>query len=128
MARISLKNVMIEYQVNQRDEYGDAVDIDHIPVFAGKTWSFYDDYEPETLVKTLDETIRHCIRSEYNDIEVYVHMELPNGDTDRVYGHIGDKVFYAFNGDYCVIPPIILKDWDGRTHKEIEKQIAIGAH
>ena len=37
MARISLKNVMIEYQVNQRDEYGDAVDIDHIPVFAGKT-------------------------------------------------------------------------------------------
>lgn len=123
MARISLKNVMIEYQVNERDEYGDAVDIDHIPVFVGDSWWCDDDYEPKTLITTLDEAVSHCIRNDWNDIEVYVHMELSNGDTDRVYGSIGDTVFYAFNGDYCVMPQKVLKDWNGRVHSEIQSAI-----
>ena len=131
MAKIPMKDIYIEYQINHRDEHGDANHCDHLVTYVGKSWNeeFFGDSDPSEspnsiLLNPLDSVIKEVNDSEvFNDIEVYVHMILSNGDIDRVYGNVGEKVFYAFNGDYCIVPPIVIRDWDGRNQQQIESMI-----
>lgn len=116
MAKIALKNVLIEYQINVIDKYGDIVDTDHLKVFIGKN-RYCRITDPiaygnhSKLITTLPDAVQYCIANGYNDIEVLITATSADGEMLREHTTIDYDSIYFYNGDYAKIPSCVFKNW-----------------
>ena len=112
MARIALKNVLIEYQINVINKNAEITDCDHLTVFIGKNrFCRITDPVHSKLITSLYDCVKYCIATGYNDIEILVTAIAKDGEVLRENALIGDERVTFYNGDYIKIDKKVQNDW-----------------